>query len=183
MGGMFGGAKGPSGEQIEAEKAVKQQELAMQQSMFNQQMQMQREQQAAQEKAQREAFETQQRTAGSQAQQMGEQAAAQQLGLAGSMQAIRDAAALKQAQQAQAAAGTQATGGGYDIGKAREEAMYNLGAAAGSLPATMQNLPVSTVAPVTPATAGLVNQGVSGASKKANIFTGPSMSDLKFGGA
>lgn len=146
-----------------------------------QMQQMQQQQAEAARKAQEEAFQAQQRAAGSQAQQMGESAAMQQLGLAGSMQNIRDVNALKQAQAAASAAGTQATGGGYDIGQARQEALTNLGAAAGSLPATMQNIPVSPTM-TNPALAGLAGSQTP-ASKKANIFTMPSMSNIQFGGA
>jgi hypothetical protein len=98
----------------------------------------------------------------------------------GSMQSIRDANAKLAAQQAQSAAGQQATGGGFDFNRSREEALANLGAAGGMLPTTAANIPATNI--VNPALAGLVNQG-SQAAKRANMFSLPSSSDLKFGGA
>jgi len=148
---------------------------------FLAQMQAQQAAQAAAaQKAQEEALKQSQMTAGTQRQQQSEQAARQELATMGSMQSIRDANALLAAQQAQATAGQMATGGGYDVNKAREEALSNLGAAQGMLPSTPSNLPSTAV---NPALAGLVNQGAASTSKKANIFSLPSSSDLKFGGA
>ena len=144
------------------------------------QMQSQQDTQIAQAaEAQRQALLQSQMAAGSQAEQMGESAAQQQLATMGSMQSIRDANALLAAQQAQATAGQQATGGGFDFNKSREEALANLGAAAGMLPSTYSNAPTTSV---NPALTGLVNQGAGAASKKANMFSLPSSSDLKFGG-
>ena len=141
------------------------------------------EQQAAQaaaaRKAQEQALMQSQITAGTQRQQQAEQAARQELATMGSMQSIRDANALLASQQAQAAAGEQATGGGFDFNKSREEALANLGAASGMLPTTYSNAPTTSV---NPALAGLVNQGAGAAAKKANMFSLPSSSDLKFGG-
>jgi hypothetical protein len=129
--------------------------------------------------AQRQALLQSQVAAGAQAEQMGESAAQQQLATMGSMQSIRDANALLASQQAQATAGQQATGGGFDFNKSREEALANLGAAGGMLPTTAVNVPTTSV---NPALAGLVNQGAGAAAKKANMFSLPSSSDLKFGG-
>jgi hypothetical protein len=147
---------------------------------FLAQMQSQQAAQAAAaEKAQQEALRQSQITAGTQRQQQAEQAAQQQLATAGSMQSIRDANALLAAQQAQATAGQQATGGGFDFNRSREEALANLGAAGGMLPTTAANIPASVV---NPALANLVNQGSGTAAKRANLFSLPSSSDLKFGG-
>ena len=144
------------------------------------QMQKEQDAQIAQAaEAQRQALLQSQMAAGAQAEQMGESAAQQQLATMGSMQSIRDANALLAAQQAQATAGQQATGGGFDFNKSREEALANLGAASGMLPTTYSNAPTTSV---NPALAGLVNQGAGAASKKANMFSLPSSSDLKFGG-
>jgi hypothetical protein len=144
------------------------------------QMQAQQDAQIAQAaEAQRQALLQSQMAAGSQAEQMGESAAQQQLSTMGSMQSIRDANALLAAQQAQATAGQQATGGGFDFNKSREEALANLGAAAGMLPSTYSNAPTTSV---NPALTGLVNQGAGAAAKKANMFSLPTSSDLKFGG-
>lgn len=144
------------------------------------QMQAQQDAQIAQAaEAQRQALLQSQMAAGSQAEQMGESAAQQQLATMGSMQSIRDANARLAAQQAQATAGQQATGGGFDFNKSREEALANLGAASGMLPNTYSNAPTTSV---NPALAGLVNQGAGAAAKKANMFSLPSSSDLKFGG-
>ena len=144
------------------------------------QMQSQQDAQIAQAaEAQRQALIQSQMASGAQAEQMGESAAQQQLATMGSMQSIRDANALLAAQQAQATAGQQATGGGFDFNKSREEALANLGAASGMLPTTYSNAPTTSV---NPALAGLVNQGAGAAAKKANMFSLPSSSDLKFGG-
>ena len=144
------------------------------------QMQSQQDAQIAQAaEAQRQALIQSQMASGAQAEQMGESAAQQQLATMGSMQSIRDANALLASQQAQATAGQQATGGGFDFNKSREEALANLGAASGMLPTTYSNAPTTSV---NPALAGLVNQGAGAAAKKANMFSLPSSSDLKFGG-
>jgi hypothetical protein len=145
------------------------------------QMQEQQNAQIAQAaEAQKQALLQSQIAAGSQAEQTGESAARQQLATMGSMQSIRDANAKLAAQQAQSAAGQQATGGGFDFNRSREEALANLGAAGGMLPTTAANIPATNI--VNPALAGLVNQG-SQAAKRANMFSLPSSSDLKFGGA
>jgi len=144
------------------------------------QMQSQQDAQIAQAaEAQRQALLQSQLAAGAQAEQMGESSAQQQLATMGSMQSIRDANALLAAQQAQATAGQQATGGGFDFNKSREEALANLGAAGGMLPTTAVNAPTTSV---NPALTGLVNQGAGAAAKKTNMFSLPSSSDLKFGG-
>ena len=140
----------------------------------------QAEQAAAAEEAQKQALIQSQMTAGTQRQQQAEQAARQQLATAGSMQSIRDANALLAAQQAQATAGQQATGGGFDFNRSREEALANLGSVSGMLPTTPVNIPKTNI--VNPALAGFANQGGE-ASKRANMFSLPSSSDLKFGGA
>jgi hypothetical protein len=147
---------------------------------FLAQMQSQQAAQAAAaQKAQEEALKQSQITAGTQRQQQSEQAARQELATMGSMQSIRDANALLAAQQAQTTAGQQATGGGFDFNKSREEALANLGAASGMLPSTYSNAPTTSV---NPALSGLANQGAGTESKKSNMFSLPSSSDLKFGG-
>lgn len=144
------------------------------------QMQEQQNAQIAQAaEAQKQALIQSQMAAGSQAAKMGESSAQQQLATMGSMQSIRDANAKLAAQQAQAAAGQQATGGGFDFNRSREEALANLGAAAGMLPTTAVNVPASIV---NPALSNLVNQGVGAETKMANMFSLPSSSNLKFGG-
>ena len=148
-------------------------------SFLSQMQSQQAAQAAAAQQAQEEALKQSQMTVGTQRQQQGEQAARQELATMGSMQSIRDANALLAAQQAQATAGQQATGGGFDFNKSREEALFNLGAASGMLPTTAVNAPATSV---NPALAGLVNQGAGAAAKKANMFSLPSSSDLKFGG-
>lgn len=146
--------------------------LALMRSMQEQQ----RAQAAASAEAQRQALIRQQEVAGEQAQQMGEQAAQQQLSQFGSIQAIRDANALAAAKQAQASAAEQATGGGFDIGRAREESLANLGVARGMIPATPANLPPSIT---NPAFAMLPSQRTT---RPANVFTPPSYSGIQFGG-
>jgi hypothetical protein len=147
---------------------------------FLKEMQLQQDKQAkAAELAQKQALIQSQITAGGQLEQQSEQAAQQDLATANSMQSIRDANALLAAQQAQAVAGQQATGGGFDFNQYQQEALSNLGAAGGLIPMTAANAPATSV---NPALANLVNQGAGTSAKKANIFSLPSSSDLKFGG-
>lgn len=146
------------------------------------QMQIQQNEQAkAAAEAQKQALIKQQEVAGEQAQQMGEQSAQQQISQFGSMQAIRDANALAAAKEAQAASAQSATGGGFDIGRSREEALGNLGAIGGMIPQTPSNI---TSYAANPALATMPNQkAMYQGQKQANIFTLPSYSDIKFGGS
>jgi hypothetical protein len=134
-------------------------------------------QMAASAEAQRQAFLNSQIAAGQQSRIQGEQAAKQDLATAGSMQSIRDANALQSFQQAQATAGQQATGGGFDVNAAQQEALANMGAARGMLPTTAANV-MSPATPVNPVMSGFAGQG----AKKSNMFSLPQSSDLKFGG-
>ena len=130
--------------------------------------------------AQRQALIQSQFSAGQQAMQQGEQQARQDLASMGAMQSIRDANARMAAQQAQTSAANLATGGGYDVGAARQSALENLGAASGMLPTTTANVAYPTA--VNPIFAGLANQGVASTAKKANIHSPTTSSDFKFGG-
>ena len=72
----------------------------------------------------------------------------------------------EQERQAAMAAGAQATGAGaYNINAARQKALVDLGAMAGSLPATE------------------ANRGTGGTQQSSNIFALPSTTGLQFGGA
>jgi hypothetical protein len=134
-------------------------------------------QMASAAEAQRQAFLNSQIAAGQQSRIQGEQAAKQDLATAGSMQSIRDANALQASQQAQATAGQQATGGGFDVNAAQQEALANMGAARGMLPTTAANV-MSPATAVNPVMSGFAGQG----AKKSNMFSLPQSSDLKFGG-
>lgn len=132
---------------------------------------------AAAAEAQRQALMQSQIVSGQQFQLQGEQAAKQDLATANSMQAIRDANALLASQQAQATTGQQATGGGFDVNAAQQEALANIGAAQSMLPTTPANV-MAPATPVNPVLSGFAGQN----AKKSNIFSLPKSSDLKFGG-
>jgi hypothetical protein len=147
--------------------------------LMKQMQDQQREQAKSAAEAQRQALIQQQNVAGEQSQQMGEQAAQRQLSQFGAMQAIRDANALAAAKQAQTFAGQQATGGGLDIGRAREESLANLGVARTAMPAIAAGIPAAIRMPATALPSTTTNQ----AARQANLFTLPSYSDIQFGGA
>jgi hypothetical protein len=132
---------------------------------------------AAAAEAQRQALMQSQIVSGQQSQLQGEQSAKQDLATANSMQAIRDANALLASQQAQATAGQQVTGGGFDVNEAQQEALANMGAAQSMLPTTPANA-MAPATPVNPVLSGFAGQN----AKKSNIFSLPKSSDLKFGG-
>jgi hypothetical protein len=161
-GGGGGGAKGGRG------KTARDPMIELMKDMQKQQA----EQAKAAAEAQRQALIQQQVIAGEQSQQMGEEAAQRQLSQFGSMQAIRDANALAAARRAQTFAGQQATGGGFDINRAREESLANLGAAvAGAM--------LPSRSPMTALPSTTTPQG----ARRANLFTLPSYSGIQFGGA
>lgn len=147
--------------------------------LMKQMQDQQREQAKSAAEAQRQALIQQQNVAGEQSQQMGEQAAQRQLSQFGAMQAIRDANALAAARQAQTFAGQQATGGGLDIGRAREESLANLGVARTAMPAIAAGIPAAIRMPAT----ALPSTTTPQAARQANLFTLPSYSDIQFGGA
>jgi hypothetical protein len=160
------------------------QQNAMQQQFMAQQAQAQREAAAAAKLAQDQTVYNTQSQAANQAGQTGMQTAQQQLGLQSQYQKAKDAAAIADAQRQSAAAGTAATGGGYDIKSAQKEQLSNLGAASGMLPATASNLaggfsqyknPAATTAASLTQSA---NKGVTG----SNQFTLPDGTGLKYGG-
>ncbi len=101
-------------------------------------------------------------------------------------QQLMDEQAKDAATQQYAAAGMAATGGGYDINAAREEALRNLGAASGTLPQTAANRVSSSQAmnpAATTAATTLANQQAGGTNQRANIFTLPQAKNLTFGGS
>lgn len=167
--GGGGGGGGPSEPPVDPNAAY----LAQMQAQQDAQMK-------AAAEAQRQALIQSQLMAGQQAMQQGEMSARQDLASMGAMQSIRDANARMAAQQAQTSAANLATGGGYDVGAARQSALENLGAASGMLPTTAANVAYPTA--VNPVFAGLANQGVASTAKKANIYSPTTSSDFKFGG-
>ena len=140
---------------------------------LNKMQEQQNAQAAAAAEAQRQAILQAQLASSQQMAQQGEQQAAQQLATANSMQSIRDANALLASKQAQSQAGQQATGGGFDVNASRQQALTNLGATSGMIPTTPSNFMDQYQS----------NPAAMGLSKKANTFSLPQTSDLKFGGA
>jgi hypothetical protein len=101
-------------------------------------------------------------------------------------QQLEDAQAQEAASQQYAAAGAAATGGGYDINSAREDALKNLGAAAGTLPNTAANRlarGANTNPAMTTAASQLANMGAGGTAQRQNAFTLPQAKNLTFGGS
>ena len=88
----------------------------------------------------------------------------QDLSTQDSMQSIRDANALSAFQAASSAAAQQATGGGFDVNSAQQNALANMGYSGNMLPKTPANMPYG------------------GQYNPTNTFSLPKSSDLKFGG-
>jgi hypothetical protein len=132
---------------------------------FLKQQQIQQKQQIIDNSAaERQALMQSQNQLGSQAEIQGEQAARQALATTGSMQSIRDANALSGFQTAASTAGQQATGGGFDVNSAQQNALANMGYSGSMLPKTAANMPYG------------------GQYNPTNTFSLPNSSDLKFGG-
>ena len=100
-------------------------------------------------------------------------------------QQLQDQQSKDTAAQQYAAAGASATGGGYDINAAREQALKNLGAASGTLPSTVANQGSMYNArnPAMNTAAGYANMGAGGTSQRQNVFTLPQAKNLTFGGS
>lgn len=101
-------------------------------------------------------------------------------------QQLEDAQAQEAASQQYSAAGAAATGGGYDINAAREEALKNLGAAAGTLPSTAANraaMARGSNPAMTTAASQIANAGAGGTAQRQNTFTLPQAKNLTFGGS
>jgi hypothetical protein len=110
-----------------------------------------------------------------------QQAVGQYLSQQNQLQKGQDLASTQAAAQAAAGAGGAATGGGYDINQSKQEALSNLGAAAGGMPMTAANQVGAGGSTMNPAAAGqaaMVNQGA-----QPNQFAMPSMSGITFGGS
>lgn len=144
---------------------------------LQQQQTLQAQQAAASAEAQRQALIQSQIQSGAQAELAGEQAAKQQLATAGSMQSIRDANALAASKLASSESAQQATGGGFNVNAAQQDALSNLGAAQGMIPTTAANM------------TGIPSMSQSNLAasqfpkaKKSNIFSLPKTSDITFGG-
>jgi hypothetical protein len=138
--------------------------------------------QAAALKAQQEAAGNAQANSAQQMAAQGSNAAAQYAAQQGQVQAAKDSAAAQAAAASASGAGNAVLGGGFNLNNAKQQALSNLGAAAGSLPTNAYNA-AATNASMNPAatTAGQVaaaNKTASG----ANQFSMPSMSGITFGG-
>lgn len=143
---------------------------------FLAQMQSQQEAQAAAAaEAQRQALIQSQIASGSMLQKQSETSALQGLAQEATMQRMHDASALGAEKQAETTAAQQATGGGFDVNAAQQEALANMGASRGMLPTTAAN--VAGIPPATP-----VNPAMAQLPKKANLFSLPKTSDIRFGG-
>ncbi len=183
---MGGGYSGPSDSQIrmqqQHEAAMMQlqmemmnQQMAQQESLLKYQMDQAERQRLAGEEAARQAAIQSQSTVAQQAAQANQQQLAQSLMGAEAIQGLQDQNILQGYQEALTAGGEQMTGG-YDMQKARESALANLGAASSTLPATYANL-VANPALVNPAAT------TAGERKAANLFNTPSTVGLTFGGS
>jgi len=152
--------------------------MAIMQMMMQHQQQMANEAAARAEKAQRDAAIRAEDTAAEQRVLQGAGGAQQALSRMESMQGLEDTAKLDQQRQQDLGTGLAATGGGYDVNKAREEAMMNLGMASSALPQTPYNLAAST---------RLYNPAMTTAGQQTeqrqNLFTLPDTSGLIFGGS
>jgi hypothetical protein len=132
---------------------------------FLKQQQVQQNQQIAESSlAQEKALLNSQVAAGNQSQMQGQQMAMQDLGMQDSMQSIRDANSLSAFKAASSAAGQQATGGGFDVNSAQQNALANMGYSGNMLPKTPANM----------ASGGQYNP--------TNTFSLPQTSGIKFGG-
>lgn len=100
-------------------------------------------------------------------------------------QQLQDQQSRDAASQQYAAAGASATGGGYDINAAREQALKNLGAAVGTLPSTVANQSAmyNSRNPAMNTAASYANTGAGGTSQSQNVFTLPQAKNLTFGGS
>jgi len=135
------------------------------------QMQWQKDQAAAAKLAQDTAQYQSMQQAAQQSALQSQQQAAQQMGLQNQYQQMQDANAVAQQKQQAAAAGTAATGGGFDINTAQNAQATALGMRTGSIPTTAANQPAG--APK------MTNQ--VGGSGQAG-FKMPQTSGIKFGG-
>jgi hypothetical protein len=178
MGGLFGGG-GNITYKMPADNSA-----AMMQQMMQMQIQAARDAAAAAEKAQREAAIAAENRSAEQRMQQSTQGAADALSRMNESQYLVDQAALNKYKQEQEAAGTAATGGGFDINASRNAALANLGAASTTLPSTAANL-AANPALINPAltTAESQNVGTGGTTQKTNQFSLPQAKNLTFGGA
>ena len=132
--------------------------MAMQQQQQSQQASADA---AAAAEAQAQSQIQAQAQAGQQAQMQGEQAAKQALGGMNTAQQAQDAAIVSQQ-----AGGASATGGGFDVGQARQQSLQQMG-----------------VQPTMTTASGMSNQGVGGTQQSLNKFVTPATTGLTFGGS
>jgi hypothetical protein len=134
--------------------------------MYFSQMQTQQAAQAeATRKAQEEALTEAQKQSASATSQLAEQTAQQQIFQDDATRKAKELEDQKARQNAYAAAGQSAIGGGFDINKARQEQLANI-ASGGNLPFYNESS----------------NTGASGTGRPANVFNLPKTTGIKFGG-
>jgi len=125
------------------------------------QQQQQIQQAAAAAEAQKQAQIQSQTQAGQQAQMQSEATARQSLGGMNAIQQAQDYATI--ASQPAGGAGASVTGGGFDVGQARQQSLQQMTGGESQQP--------------------MVNQGVGGTQQRLNKFATPATSGLTFGGS
>lgn len=150
--------------------------MAIMAMMMQAQQQMAAEAAARAEKAQREAAIRAEDVAAENRVAQGERGASQALSRLEDIQGLEDQAKADEAKQLAESTGLAATGGGYDVNAAREEAMKNLGMSSSALPQTPFNLAASTKTYNPAAT-------TAGQEKRQNLFQLPDTTGLIFGGS
>lgn len=187
MGGRGGGGKKssppPQDNSSAMMMAMIQQQMAQQAAMFQEQQRLAREAEERAEKAQKEAALRAENVAAEEKMAQSYTGAQSALDVMESQQKLQDEQALANAQQQYAAAGTAATGGGYDINRSREEALKNLGATSGTLPQTAANRAALAAGAQTGVGAQSTNVGSGGTADRQNVFTLPAAKGLTFGGS
>jgi membrane-associated HD superfamily phosphohydrolase len=184
--------RGPSKSEVNAQRAHEQAMLNMQMQLASQQMKQQqdmlkyqmeqaeKQRLAAEEAAKQAAIQTQSATAQNAAQQ-NLQDVAQKIEGMNTMQNLADQSTLSDYQKT-LTTGAENVTGGYDMSKAKESAMQNLGLASGSLPQTPSNL-IGSLSAVNPAmTTAATNMQAGGTKQSQNQFNMPNTSGLVFGG-
>lgn len=144
-------------------------------------MQQQRAAEAAAAEAARQAAIQAQNTSAQQQQQSGQALASQGLSSQNIVQQAKDQAALSASTAAGQAGAGATTGGGFNINAAKQQALNNLGAAAGTLPQTQANVVGGAANAMNPAVAGASNYINQIGNTPSSVAT-PSVSGIKFGG-
>jgi hypothetical protein len=189
---MGGSPRGPSGSEVNSQRAheqsmlnmqmqLAQQQMAQQKAMLEYQMEQADKQRiAAEEAAKQAAIQTQSATAQGAAQQ-NLQDVAQKIEGMNTMQNLADQSTLSDYQKS-LTTGAENMTGGYDMADAKQSAMQNLGLASGVLPQTSSNL-IGSLSAVNPAmTTAATNTQTGGTKQSQNQFNMPNTSGLIFGG-